>query len=242
MSAIYFILALPLFASPFFYKFIKSVSFKFSPSYSYWIYTFSFTMNFFLLLLLICDFYLSVNNIEHHFFTSLWRLIYWINFTLGFFVFPLIYERERNSNGTSNIKLLLRFYLRRFLIILAITTPILILIFLLFKIQVKKLIDWKSVYLLPILVVTVWGCILILLHLSLVLISIPKATIRMLLPSAELSTIFIAFLYIQFSYENIFTLRLNNLKNILNIKLVKMFICKKNNSIFLSLRSSKANI
>lgn len=187
MIGVYFILGIPLLTAPLYYKLIRSLSFQFSPKYSHWIYTFSLSVNTFLLLLLICDFYLSAHKVEHAFFIYIWRALYWVNFTLGFLVFPLIFERERNSADSSNFRLLLRFYLRRLIIILVITVPVLTLIFLLFKIQVKELLDWKSAYLLPILVVTVWGCVLILIHLSLVLISLPKSVIRMLLPSAQLS-------------------------------------------------------
>ena len=186
MSLILLFLGLPVLTVFFYVKLIRTFAFDFSAKYIYWVYPFSLSVNTFILSLLICDFYLSVHSIEHSFFKYIWRVVYWINFTLGFLVFPLIFERERNSNASSNLCLLIRFYLRRLIIISLIAVPIVALMFLILKLQASKLLTLQSLYLIPIVVVTLWGCILILLHLSMVFVNVPKAILRMLFPSKKL--------------------------------------------------------
>ena len=186
MMEILTILIIPLILIYFYFKIIKKLAFSFSAKYIYWIFPLSLTVNTFLLCLLTCDFYLSVHGKYYTSFKYIWQILYWVNFTFGFLVFPLIFERERNFDGSSNIRLLFRFYLRRLIIILSITIPILGVVFLILRLKLKELLTWHSVYMFPVLIVTVWGCILILLHLSLAFINIPKALIRMLLPNRKL--------------------------------------------------------
>ena len=148
------------------------------------------SVNTFLMTLLIVDFYKSVHYDSPIFLRYIWRTVYWINFSFGFFVFPLLCEREKNPFSYSNIRLLARFYVRRVVIILSISVPLLVLIFLITETPMDKIFNWTNIYLYPVLINTIWGYILLILQLSLAFVNIPKIIIRSFSAKNELQYLY----------------------------------------------------
>jgi hypothetical protein len=186
MFVYWFMFLIPIISYPIYIRMVRSFIFKSSNQSTAIFYAGSLSVNTFFLSLFVFDFYITTHNIDPWFLHYIWRVVYWINFTFGVIVFPILCEREKNPAQLKTPCLLLRFYLRRLIIIGSITIGVLSFVFLMFDIPYKKLAKWENIYLAPILAVTVWGYFLLILHFSLAFVVIPKKILRCLFSGFEL--------------------------------------------------------
>lgn len=186
MFLYWFLFAIPIISFPIYLRIIRMFIFKCSNQNTSILYSASLSVNTLFLSLFVLDFYITTHNLDPWYLHYVWRVVYWINFTFGVIVFPILCEREKNPSSLRTPCLLLRFYLRRLIIIGSITLGVISFVFLMFDIPWKKLAKWENTYLAPILAVTVWGYFLLILQFSLAFVEIPKKILRCLFSGFEL--------------------------------------------------------
>ena len=191
MWVLLIIILVPLIAYPIHLYWVRRVVFRYSPKYVYYVYPISLTSNTLMLTMLIIAFYQTIHDSQMKGLWIVWRCIYWVNFSFGFILFPILAEREKNIYSNGNFRLLLQFYLRRVIIIGSIAIVSLGIICPVARIPFSKLFEWNTLWMLPVLIVTIFGFFLIVLHFSLAFNNIPKTLIRKLSPRHELSKILV---------------------------------------------------